>query len=52
MDQRTSILEKEDHFEVLPTVQIGDNGSGVEVKVIWIYEFEELRLDVDYPLGC
>lgn len=39
-------------FEVLPKIQGGDDGSGIEIRVIWIYDFKELRLGVDCPLEC
>lgn len=52
MDYRTSKLKKEDHFEVFPKIQGGDDESGIEIRVIWIYDFKELRLGVDCPLEC
>lgn len=52
MDYRTSKLKKEDHIEVLPTVQTGDVRSGIEIKVMWIHEFKELRLHVNLHLDA
>lgn len=45
-------MKKEDHFEVLPKIQTGDDGSGIEVRVVWIYDFKALMLGVDHPLDC